>query len=115
MKVILTRETGFPFLSVVGKTELVSLSQLPRLLRLGLLTTEAELRRDEAITEEEDRPHHSLTDTTAKLTQLTDLTLSGSLVTSLCQSGFLSTLELAAGHHHTDTFLRVSVSNYISS
>ena len=38
MKVILTCETGFPLLRVFGKTELVSLSQLPRLLRLGVAT-----------------------------------------------------------------------------
>ena len=38
MKVILTWETGLPLLRVFGKTELVSLSQLPRLLRLGVAT-----------------------------------------------------------------------------
>ena len=37
MKVILTWDTGFPFLSVFGKTLLASLSQLPLLLVLGLL------------------------------------------------------------------------------
>ena len=45
MKVILTCETGFPLLRVFGKTELVSLSQLPRLLRLGV-ATEVEFLRE---------------------------------------------------------------------
>jgi len=45
MKVILTCETGFPLLRLFGKTELVSLSQLPRLLRLGV-ATEVEFLRE---------------------------------------------------------------------
>ena len=45
MKVILTWETGLPLLRVFGKTELVSLSQLPRLLRLGV-ATEVEFLRE---------------------------------------------------------------------
>ena len=45
MKVILTCETGLPLLSVFGKMELVSLSQLPRLLRLGV-ATEVEFLRE---------------------------------------------------------------------
>ena len=45
MKVILTWETGFPLLRVFGNTELVSLSQLPRLLRLGV-ATEVEFLRE---------------------------------------------------------------------
>ena len=42
MKVILTCDTGLPLFRVEWITDAVSLSQLPRLLVLGLLTTEVE-------------------------------------------------------------------------